>query len=378
MGRVLLTTLNWISKMSANVICFDLEGPLSPQDNAYEVMGLIDNGHKIFEVLSRYDDILAIEGRSGYEPGDTLSLITPFLLYHEISEEDIINVSNSAKIIESADYTIPKLKTLGWKVFIISTSYQQHALNTGRRIGISEDRIYCTKFPLDKYRQEARGINFSVVKDAEKDILEDLYPNLDDSGRIKKRLDGFFYNEVLKTKIGRFMNEVKVIGGQRKVDAVYEISKRSNTTMDKIVAVGDSITDYKMLNEIKSMGGLSIVFNGNEYSIPYATVGIASTEMIFILVVLNAYMHGGKEAVMGVVNSWERGREDFIESPMEIPEEIIPDDVRDFLVKKISGGSFSMPYFHCLENIGEEKREEVIEIHKKFRSLVRGGAAKLG
>ena len=54
------------------IICFDLEGPLSPQDNAFEVMKLIPNGDKIFEILSRYDDILALEGREGYEPGDTL------------------------------------------------------------------------------------------------------------------------------------------------------------------------------------------------------------------------------------------------------------------------------------------------------------------
>jgi len=27
-----------------NIICFDLEGPLSPQDNAYEVTSLIDTG----------------------------------------------------------------------------------------------------------------------------------------------------------------------------------------------------------------------------------------------------------------------------------------------------------------------------------------------
>jgi len=57
------------------LICFDLEGPLTPQDNAYELMKLVPRGGKIFEVLSRYDDLLALEGRPGYEPGDTLALI---------------------------------------------------------------------------------------------------------------------------------------------------------------------------------------------------------------------------------------------------------------------------------------------------------------
>jgi energy-converting hydrogenase A subunit R len=39
-----------------NLICFDLEGPLAPQDNAYELMKLFPRGGKIFEVISRYDD----------------------------------------------------------------------------------------------------------------------------------------------------------------------------------------------------------------------------------------------------------------------------------------------------------------------------------
>ena len=35
-----------------NVICFDIEGPLSPKDNAYELMKLFPGGGKIFEIIS--------------------------------------------------------------------------------------------------------------------------------------------------------------------------------------------------------------------------------------------------------------------------------------------------------------------------------------
>ncbi len=380
------------------VICFDLEGPLSPQDNAYEITALIENGHKIFEVLSRYDDILTIEGREGYEPGDTLSLIVPFLLYHGISERDIRGVSDTAKIVDGVDYTVSKLKSLGWEIFVISTSYQQHAFNMGRRIRIPRDRIYCTKFPLDKYREEAMGIDFSLIEDVENDILKELYPNPDNSERtrkisfqeifvpnqssalirVKRRLDKFFYKDILKTGIGKFMKGVKVIGGQRKVDAVYKISERTGVPLSRIVAVGDSITDYKMLNEVRSKGGLSIVFNGNEYAIPYANIGMASSDMRFILVLLNAYMQGGREKVIETVNFWEKEREKFSGNAGKIPEDIVSADIIDFIKKRSSNKNSSLPYFHCLENLNKEKQEEIIKIHKKFRALVRGDAAKLG
>jgi len=38
-----------------NLIFFDMEGPLSIQDNAYELMKLFPDGGQVFEVISRYD-----------------------------------------------------------------------------------------------------------------------------------------------------------------------------------------------------------------------------------------------------------------------------------------------------------------------------------
>jgi len=79
-----------------NIIFFDMEGPLSIQDNAYELMKLFPNGGQVFEVISRYDDLLAIEEREGYEPGDTLALIVPFLVHHGITDEDISGLTEGA------------------------------------------------------------------------------------------------------------------------------------------------------------------------------------------------------------------------------------------------------------------------------------------
>ena len=78
---------------------FDLEGPLSPQDNAYEVMHLFKDGPSLFEVISKYDDYLALQNRHDYEPGDTLKLIVPFLLVNGITEQDIRKVSKRAKLV---------------------------------------------------------------------------------------------------------------------------------------------------------------------------------------------------------------------------------------------------------------------------------------
>ena len=106
-------------------ICFDLEGPLSPQDNAYELMKLFPQGDRIFELISRYDDLLTLEERPNYEPGDTLALIVPFLLYHRMSEEDIRRLAQRAKLVDGASELIFGLHFRRWRVFCISTTYEQ-------------------------------------------------------------------------------------------------------------------------------------------------------------------------------------------------------------------------------------------------------------
>ncbi|HDY74734.1 MAG TPA: hypothetical protein ENH51_06460, partial [Euryarchaeota archaeon] len=98
------------------MICFDLEGPLSPQDNAYEVMSLSETGRLVFEALSEYDDFLALENRPGYEPGDTLKLIVPFLSYYGITEYDIGRVSEGAVLVSGMKDVVEWLRSMGERV----------------------------------------------------------------------------------------------------------------------------------------------------------------------------------------------------------------------------------------------------------------------
>ncbi len=362
--------------MTQKVICFDLEGPLSPQDNAYEVMGLIDEGHKIFEVISRYDDILTLEERCGYEPGDTLSLIVPFLIHYNISEKNIKEVSNRAKIVDGTKYIISKLNQLGWSPYIISTSYQQHAHNIGGKIGVLREKIYCTYFPLDEFKAQVGDTETAMIEEFKGDIIE-LYANLNYENRIKNRLDQFYCEDIKDTVLEDIMNKMKVVGGQRKVDAAKKIAEETNSELSDMIVVGDSITDYKMLKKIKNEGGISIVFNGNDYAIPYANIGLATTDMRFLLIVIAGYMRGGYSCVIDTVKDLEKNHESYMKNPASIPDKLIPPDIKKFLISKINEPGFFQPHFHYLPD-RKNNFQEIIRIHKESRAHVRGDAAKLG
>jgi len=328
-----------------NLICFDLEGPLAPQDNAYELMKLFPNGGKIFEVISRYDDLLTLEGRQDYEPGDTLALITPFLAYHGIKERDIAAMGQKANLVPGAYELISKLKSRGWHVFCISTSYEQYALPITQKLGIPGENVACTSFPLNQACQMWSRDDFALLEQAEREFVN-LSPFVDDT-MIKERLDNFYWRELPQTSSGRIISQVKPVGGRRKVEALEYFSTRVGKPLSHWIVVGDSITDFKMLQSVNKAGGLAIAFNANEYALPYSTMSLASISLYDLWMALEA---------------WEKGGRQIVEQMVKEKEKV--------------GGKDDKENFHWLGETKDITRP--LEIHKRIRRLVREEAAKLG
>ncbi len=328
-----------------NFICFDLEGPLSPQDNAYELMKLFPNGDKIFEVISRYDDLLTLEERDGYEPGDTLALIVPFLVHHNITEADIVRLASKASLTNGAAELIDWLQSRGWKVFCISTSYEQYAIHITQKLGIYAHNVACTPFPLDKFRITLCKADFELLQETEADILT-MSPVADDA-RIKQNLDRFFWEKLPTTNLGMAIKEVKPVGGRRKVAALNRFAETYHQPLSDWVVVGDSITDFRMLQAVEEAGGLAIAFNANEYALPYSTISLASTFISDLKEILQAWSKGQRRAVEKIVTGKEK-----------------------------TGGVGDRGYFHWLS--GRKNIDEVIKLHKRIRRLVREEAGKLG
>ncbi len=329
----------------ANFICFDLEGPLSPQDNAYELMKLFPNGDRIFEVISRYDDLLTLEERQDYEPGDTLALIVPFLILHNISESDIASLAVKATLTGGAADLVSRLQSGGWKTFCITTTYQQYAIHITQKLGIYAHNVACTSFPLNKFLTMLGREEIEWLQQAEQEILP-MRPTADDE-RIKQSLDYFFWEKLPTIELGTAIREVKPVGGRRKVAALNKFAETNSQPLSKWVVVGDSITDSRMLQAVEEAGGLAIAFNANEYALPCSTVSLASTSLGDLIEVLQAWQKGQRKGAEKIVKEKEK-----------------------------TGGREDKGYFHWLA--GRKNIDEVIAIHKRIRRLVREEAGKLG
>ncbi|BDC35722.1 MAG: hypothetical protein EF806_05230 [Candidatus Methanoliparum thermophilum] len=347
--------------LTKKIICFDLEGPLSPQDNAYDVMSEIPYGKELFEKISRYDDLLTLgpSPLDRYEAGDTLALIVPFLSAHDISNSDISRVSKLSVVVPGAKELINVLFREGWDVFVISTSYEWHAYNIGSMLGIPRDNIFCTRLDLSKIKKSIDNDTRRIILDAEKEILK-----IEDDKKLKQFLDGFFFEDLPRSSYGNVLDKVKVIGGQKKLDVLNSISDKFNTPLSDIIAVGDSITDYKMLEGIKRKNGVSIVFNGNEYAIPYASIGLAALDIRWLHLITSRM--GDFERIFDLVDLLEEYR--FSDLTF-IKNNLTTDLTRDL---------DDIPFFHNLLKRKGRSLDDIIVLHKKYRRLIRGSAARLG
>ncbi len=318
---------------------------MSPQDNAYDLMKLFPDGDRIFEVISRYDDLLTLEEREGYEPGDTLALIVPFLIFHNISENDITTLAAKATLTDGAADLLNQLHYDGWKTFCITTTYQQYAIHITQKLGIYAHNVAGTLFSLDKLRITLCKEDSELLRQTEKEILT-MRPVADDD-RIKQKLNAFFWEKLPTTALGTAIKEVKPVGGRRKVAALNKFVEAHAQPLSKWVVVGDSITDSRMLQAVDEAGGLAIAFNANEYALPYSTMSLASISISDLMEVLKAWQQGQRKGVEKVIKE-----------------------------KEETGGRGDRGYFHWLS--GRKDIDEVITIHKRIRRLVREKAGKLG
>jgi energy-converting hydrogenase A subunit R len=332
-----------MTEESTRCIAFDMEGPLTSQDAAFELMGLVPGGHEVFRAISRYDDILALADRPDYEPGDTLALIVPFLLYHRLTVFHIERLAESAPLVNGAAETIAQLAEEGYEVFCITTTYEQYARRLAQRLGLAPERVACTSFPLEALAARLTWEDLGAVSRVEVGLRQRGVQ--DDDTRLQTLLDSFYWQQLVGTPLGEAVESVKPIGGKRKVGALTEFTMSAQVETSGWVVVGDSITDNAMLATVRDAAGLAVVFNGNQYALERGTVGVASMSLADLLPLLRAWEDGGLEGA------------------------------RDFVSRSAKGPEEAGPHYHWLAGV---EIAEALAVHARFRRLVREEAAALG
>ncbi len=248
------------------MIFTDWEGPWVLTDFAYECAMAFFNSYEFFERLSQYDDYLVlVERRKDYEAGDTLRLLAVFLVAEGVGKKDLLDLAeNVLKYTPDAEDALEEMKD----VIVVSTSYEQFLEVSAKPFGL---KYYCTRFDPERYRL-SEGLRKEIVEAVEiiANLPEIRIPPDEKTVKAVSWLNEFFWEKIAGNEAGRILDEVKAVGGRRKLDVILTYGCK------KPIVVGDSISDKDMLDYAKK-NGVAISFNGNEFALKNSNLAIVAS-----------------------------------------------------------------------------------------------------
>ncbi len=355
---------------AGRIFISDCEGPISKNDNAFEVaQSFIPRGDHFFSLISRYDDVLAdIVKRSGYRAGNTLKLITPFLKVYGVTNAKLVEyASDNIVVLPGAKKMLHHLASI-LPSFIVSTSYEQYLSALCARMDFPLSNVYCTQLDLDQYEiplNEATRVceltdeltSYPMIH------IPDHATSLKDFSEKDRatitKLDEVFWKTIPGMTCGRMLKEIMPMGGEEKAKVVMAIASNLESDLEEVVYVGDSITDVQALQLVKAGGGLAISFNGNSYAVSNAEIAILSDTALVTAILVDVFSRRGKKDVLELARSWSR---------RTVEEASVHSSLATAILEKYSDR------FPHVQVVDDQNVEALIEDSSCFRTSVRGEA----
>jgi len=298
-----------------HVFISDCEGPISKNDNAFEMTAhFVPNGDKLFALISKYDDVLAdVLKKPGYSAGSTLKLILPFLKAYGVTDGQMeeFSAQNLILITNSKD-TLQHVRAAA-SAFIVSTSYEQYIKALCKAIDFPCENTYCTKLSIDKYavtEQEKIWLKEIAKEIAQMQMIAipPMAKTIEDFSTADQktigRLDNIFWNEIASMNLGRIFSEVTTVGGSQKAAAIEDAVAKLHVPLEDVMYVGDSITDVEAFQLVRENDGLTVSFNGNNYAVRNAEIAVLSENNIVTAIITDVFCRQGKQAALNLVKNW--------------------------------------------------------------------------
>ena len=333
----------------------DCEGPLTLNDNAYELaVHFIENGGELFKVLSLYDDYLAdIVKKENYKVGNTLKFILPFFVCENLKNQDMIDFSQkNIYAVRDSKFLLKYLKK-AMNTYIVSTSYGQYIEALSNYMDFPFENTFYTKVDVDAL----------TLNDEEMEKIAKFKQEILDDPENYELFDEIFYSEIPKMGIYETIKEINVVGGEGKKEAIDEIIGRDNINTGEILYIGDSITDVEPLDFARKNNGISISFNGNEYPLKVAEIAIVSPSAITTCVIANIYAKDDKQTVLRFIDDYNAS---------ENLEELFEKYGVDLEIKNRFLDVFSNGEYPIIKIIDDDNFEDILKVSKDMRNNIRG------
>ena len=372
--------------MVKKVFITDCEGPLTLNDNAYELADeFIEDGGKLFKIISRFDDYLVDDVKlENYHAGDTLKLIVPFYKLAGLTNEKMIKFSReNIYLVDGSDDTLRFANEL-IDSFIVSTSYGQYIEALCNYIDFPFQNTYHTQLDVDGATNfnsfdkksdnvlSSSNISQTIVGDKSPKFIEELkkveefrkiiLEHGDENEDDFNVLYDIFFNEFPKLEINKYIESVKTVGGKGKQIAVEDIVEKLDLGQGSIIYMGDSITDVEPLQYARDNGGLSVSFNGNEYPLNVAEIAVISDHTIVSSILIDLHSRFDKDYILDFIREYSQKGPNAAFEDFEVDYSLVEEFEKVFYNKEAP----------IIEIITDDNRDYLLKLSKEMRNSIRG------
>ena len=333
----------------------DCEGPLTLNDNAYELAEhFIEDGGELFKILSLYDDYLVdVVKKENYKAGNTLKLILPFFVLENLKNEDLVDFSkNNIYSVGESKFLLKYLQET-MNTYIVSTSYGQYIEAVSNYMELPFENTFYTKVNLDNL----------TLTDEEMEKITEFKKMILDNPDDYELFDDIFFSQISKMSIYENIKEVEVVGGQGKKLAIDDIIERDGINVGEIFYIGDSITDVEPLEFARKNNGISVSFNGNEYPLKVAEIAIVSKSAVTTAVIADIYAKNDKNKVLEFIADYNNVNDN---------EKLFNDYDITSQIKDKFFSVFTDKNYPLIQIVTEENFDDILKLSKEMRNNIRG------
>jgi len=290
--------------VTKNIYSTNCEGPVSRSDSAWEIAeAFLPEGGKLFTLLKQFDGYLGdIEKIKNHVYGNSLKYILPFLKAANVTDKDVREFLNQHISVMSGTKEMFVSIQEKMETNIVSTNYVHYMEAIAKYLGLEAAKMYSTRVFFDDYAMGEREQKmFTGLMNA---FLQLPPISWNEAGVVSPdaqfsidSLKAFLFERLSTLSVNQWLKSIQIMSGAAKADAVLNIAKRGNVSLEGVIYVGDNITDVNALSLVKEQGGLSISFNGSRQAVLNAEYIVVSEDTNILKEMALTFCQSGKKGI---------------------------------------------------------------------------------
>lgn len=276
----------------------------------------IRSGDKFYDLVSRYEDVASyVLNRKDNRSGNTMRAVAPFLKAFGATDYGMLQCcKESLRLMPEAKRVMNYLSNT-LPTFISTSSYEHQVMAMCEALEIPISICDYSTVDMDSYdmsRSEGRSIREFASKIDSLKLPRFEYrlntPVALDKNETKliEIMDDIFDNKIKDMDCNSMMTSMKSVGANEKAYALLDIRKRTMIDFDGTAYIGGNMVDYQAMDLIRDGSGLSMAFNGSEFSVHGCNIAVLSRDCTVAAVLVQEFYNRGIEAVYDLVSNWDR------------------------------------------------------------------------